>query len=67
MLVAQAVDPVPGGGEHLEHDLSGLVRVAQHSLGDAQQPGARDLDELDQRLLIARHQAAAEGRLARQS
>ena len=37
-----------------------LVRIGQHGLGQTQEPGARDLDELDQRLLVPGDEPRAE-------
>ena len=59
-FVTQPADAVPGGREHLEDYFFGLVRIGQHGLGQTEEPGTRDLDQLDQRLLVAGDEPLAE-------
>jgi hypothetical protein len=37
----------------VHHDFLSLVTVLEHGLDDTEEPGGRQLDQLDQRLLIA--------------
>ena len=53
MIAAQRGDVLPYGPERLHDHLFGLVGVVEHALGDGDQPRAGDVDQLDQRPLVA--------------
>jgi hypothetical protein len=46
-------DILPGDSKCVRHDFLRFVAILEHGLSDTEEPGSRQLDQLDQRLLIA--------------
>jgi hypothetical protein len=46
-------DILPGDAKRVHDDFLRFVAVLEHGLGDTEEPGRRQLDQLDQCLLIA--------------
>src|SRR5262249_727295 len=57
VLLTERADPFPCRRKHLQDHLLRLLLIGQHRGREAQQPWAGELDQLDQRLLVARNQA----------
>jgi hypothetical protein len=56
-LLAERVDRLEHGDEHLLRDILGLVTVAEHAVGDVEHPVPVFVDELAERSLVAVAQA----------
>jgi hypothetical protein len=64
VILVHQVHPVPHDGEGFLDDIFRFVPVAQHSLGDSEQPGSRHIDQFDQRPFVPGRQPVPEGPLA---
>jgi hypothetical protein len=53
-------DILPGDSNRMHHDFLRFVAVLEHGLSDTEEPGSRQVDQLDQRLLITGDEPLAE-------